>query len=128
MLRWCFFLVALLLCLAESRFFLQKNRAILVMATDAPPAGGGQSRVDPLLASLTPDDLARGVWALSREPDGLSADQRQKLQTVLSEGTEIRRRIEVLRVQREAARRQWLADGAEIGVWLGTARLPKGNP
>ena len=79
--------------------------------------------VDPTVANLTPDDLARGIWDLKKTPGGIHPDQVATLQQHLSEGAKIRRRVEEQRVERAEAQRRWLEDGSGIAEILGNNRL-----
>ena len=68
---------------------------------------------------MTPDDIARGIWASST----LSQDQKTLIQPVLMKGAALREEVESLRLRRVEAQRRYLEKGAEIAALLGSERV-----
>lgn len=120
--RWLLLFLALTLCLAEGRLW-SRSRPVFVMSREAMPAPTPAAPVDPRLATLTPDDLARGIWDFRNK--GIPSEQAAALRGPLEQGAQLRRRIEELRVQRAETRRLWLEDGGAIAELLGGERVKK---
>lgn len=78
---------------------------VLPAASDRAPADA-DPRLEPIFqAQLTADDVARGVWALSRgEGPGLSAEQRAALLPLSLRGRDARVEVDRLRASRRAHR------------------------
>ena len=70
------------------------------------------------LSHATPDDLARGLLALSalpgEDPRALSPDQRASLVLTATHGAEARSRRDTLRTEVRRAERAWLESGATL--------------
>jgi hypothetical protein len=83
-------------------------------------------------ATMTPDDVARGLWALGDSGPGLTDAQRQALAPEIGRARELHARIAGLRGRRRAEQDRWLDDGAVLVDALGVNRVGsltgKGQP
>lgn len=68
-------------------------------------------------ATLTADDVARGVWALALG-GGLSVEQRQSMAPLAREGAQAREAVDRLRAQRRTHRADLSQAGMELSVAL----------
>lgn len=101
-------------------------RAAALSARPAAPVVVDAALAD-FAAHMTPDDVARGVWALADGGDAagvaaLTPDQRAALAPLMRDGQAQRARVSALRAKRQAAESAWLASGAALAAALGPAR------
>jgi hypothetical protein len=106
-------------------------RALVLVRAETPVLAGGRSRADlalppdldspterERLAHATPDDLARGILALSALPPGdslaLSPAQRTRLLAVAAEAASARARRDGVRTEVRRAETAWLDSGTAL--------------
>lgn len=102
-------LLAATLCFVEAGVLLRPSGPTLAVggaayAPPPPPAG------DAFLATMTPDDLARGLWALQRS--GATLDDHQR--ALVHEAAVLRHAWETARADRRTARATFLADSPAL--------------
>lgn len=115
-LRW----VQLLLTLALLQLQLLEPppAPVLVLPAPPPPRPAPVPGLEPAFAgSMTPDDVARGILALSQRPaaaGGLREDQRAALRGPVAEARAARAEVDRLRAAARAARAELRAAGLTL--------------
>lgn len=123
-------LLAAGVCVAEARLLrrVPGRPVVLIRAATAGPAPDGGHGIEPAFARhMTPDDVARGVWALATAegPLALTVEQRATLGPLLAEGTEARLRLGELRTARRATVAAQLGDHAALVEAIGLDRAAR---
>lgn len=107
------------------------GRPLLVGLPPAAPPPAAPAVDDParaaILAELTADDVARGVWALAATTDGpaLTAEQRARLAPEVATASQLRADLGERRTAQRTAERALLTDGVSLAEALGPARLAR---
>jgi hypothetical protein len=129
--RWLAAGIAAAVCAAEaSALVAGRARPPIVTRApiEAPAYTEGPSGLEPgFLAHMTPDDVARGVWALADERGAvaLTAEQRAALAPLIAEGAATRERLGLLRAERQAEESAWLVATAEAARLASTAEAAR---
>jgi hypothetical protein len=120
-------LLSVALCGAEAVALARNSPSrplILARQAAATPvaASGSTGATGAFEGTMTPDDVARGLWALGDGGPGLSTEQRASLAGSVEKARTLRAKVADLRQLRRSRQDRWLADGAALAEALGSTR------